>query len=100
MKKKVHVNLICISLLLVLSACAKKAEDYAYLVDSYKNICCNKLSSSTISLQEREGLMEKKIRLEQEFKEALKYLKQSDKEKLTKQWSEVIYDAANGNCKK
>lgn len=84
--------------MLVLSACAKKAEDYAYLVDSFKNICCNKLSSSTISLQEREGLMEKKIKLEEAFKDALRHLKQDGKETLTKQWSKVIYDATHGKC--
>lgn len=43
--------------------------------------------------------MRKKLKLEQDFKEALRHLKQNGKEKLTKQWSEVIVDAENGKCK-
>lgn len=99
MKKTAILNLIGLLLIVLFSSCAKKAEDYAYLVDSYRKICCKTLSSNTIPLDVRKRAMRKKIKLEQDFKEALRHLKQNGKEKLTKQWSEVIVDAENGKCK-
>ena len=98
MKKIVHINLICISLLLVLSACAKKAEDYSSLVESYKKINCKTLNSNKITLKERKQAIKEKIKLEEAFKDALRHLKQEGKETLTKQWLKVIYDATQGKC--
>jgi hypothetical protein len=43
--------------------------------------------------------MQKKIKLEKDFNEALRHLKQEGKEQLTKEWSKVKVDAENGNCK-
>ena len=99
MKKPVVLNLLVLFLMVLFSACAKKAEDYSYLVDSYKEICCKTLSSNTIPFEVRERAMQTKIKLEQDFKEALRHLKQDGKEQLTKQWSEVIDKAENGHCK-
>jgi len=99
MYKTVQTQLLYLSLLTLLCACAKKAEDYSYLVDSYKKICCKTLSSNKISFEERERAVQKKIKLEKDFKEALRHLKQEGKEQLTKQWSIVKVDAENGRCK-
>lgn len=99
MKKTATLNLLILLLIVFSSACAKKAEDYAYLVESYKKICCNTLSSNTISFEVREKAMLTKKKLEEDFKEALRHLKQDGKKQLTKQWSRVKVDAANGNCK-
>lgn len=98
MKKFVHINPIYISLLLILGACAKKAEDYSPLVESYKNINCRIFNSNNINLNERKQAIKEKIKLEEAFKDALRHLKQEGKEALTKQWSKVIYDATHGKC--
>lgn len=98
MNKLVNTYLLCLSLLLLICACVRKAEDYSSLVKAYKKICCKNLSSNTMSIKMREQAIRKKIKLEEDFKEALRYLKQDDKEKLTEQWLEVIYDAKHGKC--
>jgi DNA polymerase III delta subunit len=99
MYKKVKTQLLYLSLLTIFCACAKKAEDYSSLVDSYKKIYCKTLSSNKIPLVARERAMQKKIKLEKDFNEALRHLKQEEKEQLTKEWSKVKADAENGNCK-
>jgi len=99
MKKTAILNLLILLTIVFFSACAKKAEDYAYLVASYKKICCKTLSSNKIPFEVREQAMQKKNKLEEDFKEALRHLKQDGKEQLTNQWSRVKLDAANGNCK-
>lgn len=98
MRKSAILNLSVLLLLVFLSACAKKAEDYASLVDSYKKICCKTLNSNKITLKERKQAIKEKIKLEVAFKDALRHLKQEGKETLTKQWSDVIYDANHGKC--
>jgi hypothetical protein len=88
-----------LSLMVLFSACAKKVEDYSSLVHSYKTVCCKTLSSSRITLNERKRVVQEKIKLEQDFKDALRHLKQDGKEQLTKNWTRVSIEAANGHCK-
>ena len=90
---------ICFFLLgILLLSCSRKASDYSYLISSYKKIHCSTLSSSKTTLAERKKGLEKMGRLQNEFKQALKFLKQEEKEKLNDMMSKTITDIQQGKC--
>jgi hypothetical protein len=83
--------------ILILS-CSRKANDYSYLVSSYKKIHCTTMNSPKITLVERQKGIEKISRLKNEFNQALKFLKQEEKEKLNDMMSKAISDIQRGKC--
>lgn len=89
-----------LSLGILLLSCSRKASDYSYLISSYKKIHCSTLSSSKTTLAERKKGLEKMGRLQNEFKQALKFLKQEEKEKLKNMMSKTIMDIQQGKCDK
>lgn len=87
-----------LSLGILLLSCSRKASDYSYLISSYKKIHCSTLSSSKTTLVERKKGLEKLGRLQNEIKQALKFLKQEEKEKLNDMMSRTITDIQQGKC--
>ena len=87
-----------LSLGILLMSCSRKASDYSYLISSYKKIHCSTLSSSKTTLAERKKGLEKMGRLQNEFKQALKFLKEEEKEKLNDMMSQTIRDIQQGKC--
>ena len=79
-------------------SCSRKASDYSYLIYSFKKIHCTTLSSSKTTSTERKKGLEKLGRLQNEFKQALKFLKQEEKEKLNNMMSKTIMDIQQGKC--
>lgn len=82
----------------LLTGCSKKASDYSHLVSSYKKIHCTTLSSTRASIIERKRGIQKIAKLQNEFKEALKFLKQEEKEKLNELMTTAILDVQQGKC--
>ncbi|MFM1947749.1 MAG: hypothetical protein RL207_2032 [Bacteroidota bacterium] len=82
----------------LLTGCSKKASDYSHLVSSYKNVHCTTLSSTRASIIERKRGIQKIAKLQNEFKEALKFLKQEEKEKLNDLMTTAILDIQKGKC--
>ncbi len=87
-----------LSLGILILSCSRKANDYSYLVSSYRKIHCTTMNSPKITLAERKKGIEKISRLKNEFNQALKYLKQEEKEKLNDMMSKAISDIQRGKC--
>lgn len=99
MLNTIKTSACVLSLCILLLSCSKKASDYSCLISSYKKIHCFTLSSSKTTLLERKKGLEKISHLQNEYKQALKFLKQEEKEKLNDMLSEAIREIAKGNCK-
>ena len=59
---------------------------------------CSTMSSVESSVKEREKGLEKLTNIKVQCQEALKYLKQEEKEKFNKMMSQAELDVAEGNC--
>jgi hypothetical protein len=80
------------------NSCSRKASDYNTLVSTYKNILCSEMSSTKLSKEEREKGKEKLTTIKNECHDALKYLKQEEKEKFNQMLFEVEQEVAKGRC--
>lgn len=89
--------LISFSSLLIIS-CSKKADDYSSLVSSYKNVFCSTMSSTKSTPEEREDAIKKLKAFKLEFREAMRYLKQEEKEKLNQMITQAELEVAEGKC--
>ena len=98
MRKSIKTSICFFLLGILLLSCSRKANDYSYLISSYKKIHCSTLSSSKTTLAERKKGLEKMGRLQNEFKQALKFLKEEEKEKLNDMMSQTIRDIQQGKC--
>ena len=86
------------SLSLFFSSCSRKASDYQALISTYKGVMCSTMSSVESSVKEREKGLEKLTNIKVQCQEALKYLKQEEKEKFHQMMSQAELEVAEGNC--
>ena len=86
------------SLSVFLHSCSRKANDYQALISSYKGVMCSTMSSEKSSVKERKEGLEKLTSIKIQCREALKYLKQEEKEKFNQMMSQAELDVAEGNC--
>ena len=86
------------SLSLFFSSCSRKASDYQALISSYKGVMCSTMSSLKSSVKDRKEGLEKLTSIKIQCREALKYLKQEEKEKFNQMISQAELDVAQGNC--
>jgi hypothetical protein len=89
--------LISISSLLLIS-CSRKANDYSQLVSSYKNVFCSTMSSTKSTPKDRIKEIKNLKAIKLEFREAMRYLKQEEKEKLNQMIAQVELEFAEGKC--
>lgn len=80
----------------LLVSCSRKAQDYSSLISDYKKVLCSTMSSTGDTPKER--MQEKLDSIKNECLEALKHLKQEEKEKFNQMISKVELEVAEGNC--
>ena len=85
---------LCISLL----SCSRKASNYKQLISSYKNVLCSTMSSTNTSMKERQKGLVQLDSIKNEFKEAMKRLKQEEKDKFNQMIFNVEKEVSQGNC--
>ena len=98
MNNNLNIGAFLFITIALLTGCSKKASDYNHLVTSYKKVHCTTLSSTKTSINERKRGLLKISKLQDEFKEALKYLKQEEKEKLNEMMTTAVMDIQKGKC--
>lgn len=59
---------------------------------------CSTMSSTKSTLEEREDAIKKLKAFKLEFREAMRYLKQDDKEKLNQMIAQAELEVAEGKC--
>ena len=73
------------------------AETFQYIIDEYKSVLCVNQSSSA-SMTERTNALTRQLELNEEYKEALLKLSDSEKAKLMMSWAKALSEVADGDC--
>lgn len=85
-------------LAILTNSCSRKASDYSTLVSTYKSIMCSAMNSTKLTKEEREKDIEKLASIKNDCRNALKFLKQEEKEKFNQMISDAEREVAKGNC--
>jgi hypothetical protein len=85
-------------LVFLTNSCSRKASDYSTLISTYKSIMCSAMNSTKLSKEEREKGLEKLASIKNDCRNALKFLKQEEKEKFHQMISDAEREVAQSNC--
>ncbi len=98
MTQIIKASLIGIVVLSLNTACARKASEYSGLISAYKKELCDSRKNHVRSGITHEKRRHKIAELQEKIDDAMRFLKQEEKEKLQEQIAQVLLEVQSGKC--